>query len=145
MELREYFKKILLDFLMIQAGINITIGIIGLLNPSQNVISPTAFFMPFVYAFFCTLSSLVTYSSKEISARKMLFRKIIQFILIELTVIFITYSADALADKTMFTAVLVSVFIIYLLVNLVDYFFSKTQADKMNQKLRDINQMKNSD
>lgn len=145
MELKEFLKKIVWVFLMIQAGITIAIGVVGLFTHIPNTLSPVAFFMPFVYAFFCTLVSLVTYSSKELSVRSLLIRKTIQFILIEATVLFITYSVKALVNRFMVIAVALSVFIIFVLLNLIDYFLSKAQADKMTEKLRLADQFRNAD
>lgn len=145
MELKDFIKKLFWSFLMIQAGINIAIGVIGLLSHTSNSLSPAAFFMPFIYAFFCSLVSLVTYSSKELSTRNLVLRKIIQLVLVEAVVLIITYMVEALVSTTMLAAVSVSVFMIFLLINLTDYLLSKAQAEKLTEKLKTVNQVKNAD
>ena len=53
MEFREYLKGRLLDFLLIQAGITLAIGVIGLMGEPEKQIRPLIMFVPFLYAFFC--------------------------------------------------------------------------------------------
>ena len=57
MEFREYLKGRLLDFLLIQAGITLAIGVIGLMGEPEKQIRPLIMFVPFLYAFFCVLVS----------------------------------------------------------------------------------------
>ena len=142
MEFRNSLKKYINDFLMIQAGISLSIGIISLLSPPPAGMDPNMLFMPFVYAFFCTLPSLIVYSKKELSIRQMAVRKIIQFLLIELTVILISYVIGALQNPFMCTAIIIAVAVVYLLVNCFSYLISKSDANAMTQKIRHIKEQK---
>lgn len=65
MEFRIIFKKCIIDFLMIQAGITLAMGVICCINPPSAGISPYLLFMPFVYAFFCILPSFIIYSKRN--------------------------------------------------------------------------------
>lgn len=134
----DFFKKYMTDFLLIQAGITLAMGMIGCIAPPEEGLDHHILFMPFVYAAFCLLPSVVTYSSKELNIRQMVFRKIIQFLLIELVVLLISYLAGALFSTFMFMAIMLAVAVIYAAVNWIDYVVEKSASAAMTQKLQHI-------
>lgn len=142
MEFRSILKKYINDFLMIQAGVTLTIGIISCIRPLQTGVNRYMFFMPFIYAFFCTLPSLVVCSKKELSLKQMITRKIIQFVLIELIVFLISYVMGPLRDIFMSVAIIVAVAVVYAIVNCLDYLIAKSDAKAMTKKLLQIKEGK---
>ena len=142
MAFRNTVKKYIYDFLMIQAGITLSIGVISRISPPPAGMDPDILFMPFVYAFFCTLPSLVVYSRKELSIKQMAVRKVIQFLLIELTVILISYVIGALQTPLIRSAIIIAVAVVYLLVNYFSYLISKSDANAMTQKIQHIKKQK---
>ncbi len=86
--------------------------VVILLQPPQMGVDRFMFFMPFIYAFFCTLPSLVVYSKKELSLKQMVIRKIIQFVLIELIVFLISYVMGPLRDIFMSVAMIAAVAVV---------------------------------
>lgn len=136
MELKSILKKCMLDFLVIQAGITLAMGIIGCINPPSYGVSHYLFFMPFVYAFFCVIPSVVVYSSKELSIKQMLVRKAIHFVLIELIVMLISYKTGVLASTFMRIAIPLSAAAVYIMVNVLEYLFCKLEADTMTKKIQ---------
>lgn len=135
MEWKEFFKKCTIDFLLIQSGITLAIGIIGCIIPSPEGISPYVFFMPFVYAFFCILPSFVVYSPKELDIRQIIVRKIIQFVLTEAVVLLISCIAGSLNDAFTLIAIASAAAVIFVGVNLLECLISKISADQMTQKI----------
>ena len=138
MDIRSILKKCMLDFLIIQAGITLTIGIIICIHPPSYRVTYEMFFMPFVYAFFCVIPSLILYPVKEPGVRQMLVRKVIHFVLVELIVIVISAKTGILDDTFMCVAIPLSATAIYLIVNVLTYFFYKTEADTMIKKIQHI-------
>lgn len=138
MELKSVLKKCILDFLMIQAGITLAIGVIGCIKTPELGVTHYSFFMPFVYAFFCVIPSLVIYSAKELSIKQMLVRKIIQFFLIELIVMLVSYMIGTLNNTFICKAILLAVAVVYIIVNVFEYLFCKSEADTMTKKLQHI-------
>ena len=63
MDRKEFLKNRLIDFFMIQTGISVAVALIGSMYAPDYTLPYGAFLMPSVYAFFCTLPTLVTYSS----------------------------------------------------------------------------------
>lgn len=138
MEFREFFKKCVIDFLLIQAGITLSIGVIGCTSPSADRPDYSILFLPFVYALFCLLPSFVVYSSKELSPKQMVFRKIFQFLLIEAVVLLVSYIAGALISKSLCITIMLTVAIIYAAVNLIDYYMEITDSAAMTKKIQQL-------
>lgn len=145
MELRNVLKKCMINFLMIQAGITLSIGIISCINPPTSGVNHYVFFMPFVYAFFCILPSFVTYSRKELSIKQMAMRKVIQFLLIELVVMLISYIMGPLRDTFMSLSIMVAVAVVYAAVTFFGYLISKSDADAMTRKIQRIKEQEQED
>ena len=138
MELKSILKKCMIDFLMIQAGITFTIGVIGCIKTPALGVTHYSFFMPFVYAFFCVIPSLVIYSAKELSIKQMLIRKAIQFLLIEFIVMLVSYIIGTLNNTFICIAILLAVIVVYIVVNVLEYLFCKSAADAMTKKIQHI-------
>ena len=138
MELKSILKKCMIDFLMIQAGITFTIGVIGCIKTPALGVTHYSFFMPFVYAFFCVIPSLVIYSAKELSIKQMLIRKAIQFLLIEFIVMLVSYIIGTLNNTFICIAILLAVIAVYIAVNVLEYLFCKSVADAMTKKIQHI-------
>lgn len=136
MELRSILKKCMLDFFLIQAGITFAIGVIEYIGSPASGAAQYIFFMPFVYAFFCVIPSVVVYSSKELSIKQMLVRKAIHFVLIELIVMLISYKTGVLASTFMRIAIPLSAAAVYIMVNVLEYLFCKLEADTMTKKIQ---------
>lgn len=138
MDIKNFWKSKLMDFLMIQAGITFGIGIIGCINPPHNGVSHYILFMPFIYAFFCVMISCVTYSPKELSIKAMFVRKMIQFILIEVVVLIISDIASSSLESSMVVSIMIAVAVIYVAVNYIDYRIAKNATDEMTRKIKEL-------
>lgn len=134
MDLREFLKHRLLDFLLIQAGITLAMGVIGCVTRPAGL-PHTILFMPFVYAFFCTLPGFVTYSARELSIRAMAFRKVLEFLLDEAAALAVAYFTGVLVNGVLTAAIAVSVLVIFLLVDWIGYLASRADAEAMTRKL----------
>ncbi|MFQ8583906.1 MAG: hypothetical protein ACLSA6_15950 [Holdemania massiliensis] len=108
MEFKEFLKARLLDFLLIQAGITLVIGLLGWLLQPTVKLGPMILFVPFVYAFFCVLVSFGTYSKHELSVRAMAGRKVIQFGLIEVVVVLVSYAFEPSLERSMAAVIMLS-------------------------------------
>lgn len=138
MEFKRFLKNRAIVFLLVQAGITLSIGIIGCISPTPRGISPYGFFMPFIYAFFCVLISFVTYSPRELSIKQTMVRNVIDFVLVELAVIVISYMAGALVSTFMLVAVTLAAAVVFTAVGLINYYILKKDADAMTRKIRRI-------
>lgn len=138
MELKSILKKCMMDFLMIQAGITLSIGVIGCIKTPTVGVTPYSFFIPFVYAFFCVIPSFVIYSANELSIKQMLVRKVIQFLLIEFIVMSVSYMMGTLNNTFICIAILLAVVVVYIVINVLEYLFCKSETDAMTKKIQYI-------
>ncbi len=145
MELRSILKKCMIDFLMIQAGITLAIGVIGCIKTPALGVTHYSFFMPFVYAFFCVIPSFVIYSAKELSIKQMLIRKAIQFLLIEFIVMLVSYIIGTLNNTFICIAIFLAVIVVYIVVNFFEYLFCKSEADTMTKRIQHIREKEQDD
>lgn len=138
MEFRAMLKKMLKDFLLIQAGIAISMGILGSINSPAYKPGYSIMFAPFIYAFFCVLPTVVTYSAKEPGIKEMAVRKAIEFILVEAVVLTVSYLGGAFEDAQMLTSIVVASAVIYAAVTFIDYLISKSTADELTEKIKEL-------
>jgi len=96
-----------------------------------------AFGTPLRYAAFGTLPNLVMYSKRELTMKQFLIRKIIQLILVEVIVIAVALPIEMFeGGKTeIVLALAFSVFVIYLLTHLIDWFQNCAAAKQMTEEL----------
>lgn len=96
-----------------------------------------AFLAPLIYGFAGTIPSIVTYSRKELSVKQLLFRKVIQLLLIEVSVLFVMFYGSPVfyQQPKIVISVAVSVLIIYVIIDLVEIFQNHLEAKKMTEEL----------
>ena len=114
MEFKEFLKARLLDFLLIQAGITLVIGLLGWLLQPTVKLGPMILFVPFVYAFFCVLVSFVTYSKHELSVRAM----------------------EPSLERSMAAVIMLSAAVICAIVQGIDYLIARRTANELTAELR---------
>lgn len=68
----------------------------------------------------------------------MVFRKILQFLLIEAVVLLVSYIAGAFINDSLCVTILLTVAIIYAAVNLIDYYMEKNDSAEMTKKIQQI-------
>ena len=136
MEFKEFLKARLLDFLLIQAGITLVIGLLGWLLQPTVKLGPMILFVPFVYAFFCVLVSFVTYSKHELSVGAMAGRKVIQFGLIEVVVVLVSYAFEPSLERSMAAVIMLSAAVICAIVQGIDYLIARRTANELTAELR---------
>ena len=95
-----------------------------------------AFGEPLIYAAYGTLPNLVMYARKELTVKQFLIRKVIQLILVEVIVIAVALPIEMIeAGKAEVVSLAFSVFVIYLLTHLIDWFQNCAAAKQMTEEL----------
>ena len=96
-----------------------------------------SFSAPLIYAAYATLPNIIMYSKKELSVKAYLFRKSLQFVLIEIIVFIIAFpdrSICAQRPEIVITLAL-SVLVIFVLTHLYDFFKNLVSAKRMTAEL----------
>ncbi len=138
MSIKEFLERQLSNMLMIQAGVGLAMGVLGSIYEPEARFGCKAFFAPLIYAFFCTLPGIVGYSAKELTMKQMLIRELINFLLVELTMLSLLYVQGALKSVDRALALAVAVLAVYLVTLLAGWLRDGRVAQDMNEQLKKI-------
>ena len=138
------FKRFLIDklilFFMLTTLILFAIFFIGSAFDADARFGYDAILAPVEYAFLCVLPTFVTYSRRELKPKELLFRIVLEFLLIEAIVLGAAFHS-ALMDTTRISVVLTiagSVLVIFLLVHIFAWLMDSIESMKMNQALAQL-------
>lgn len=112
-------------------------AIMGAILAPDQTFGYDAFLSPLICGLAGTLPTVVTYSSKELSVKQLLFRKVIQLLLIEASVLFVMFygAAESFKQPKIIISVAVSIIIIYIIIDLIELFQDHLSAKKMTEEL----------
>lgn len=136
MSKKDFAKKILMKFFIIVTLINVAMFILGLLYDRNRSFGYEAFIFPIIYGIMSIIPMLVTYSKRELSIRTMIIRKIIQLILLELSLISFVIINGVFETKVIIPLAL-SVLIIGLLVYIITWMLDNNEAQRLSLKLEE--------
>ena len=138
------FKRFLIDklilFFMLTTLILFAIFFIGSAFDADARFGYDAILAPVEYAFLCVLPTFVNYSRRELKPKELLFRIVLEFLLIEAIVLGAAFHS-ALMDTTRISVVLTiagSVLVIFLLVHIFAWLMDSIESMKMNQALAQL-------
>ena len=142
------FKEFLLMHLQIYCVLvtliyaaSLVIGIIYV--PEQNI-KYYQLAGPFVTAALCVLPTFITYFKNEPTLKQYIIRHIIQFVMIEAIVLFIT-QPPADTDKTLFRVIIGAVvFVVYMLVKLIVWLQKYRQSRQLTEQLKQFQKIHDS-
>lgn len=133
-----FVKKTLMDYFIAVFGITIAIAVLGLQLDPDTTFGYDAYFSPIIIGAIAMLPSIVLYSPRELSFRHMLVRKLIHFILLELTLLCFGYYAKLLKDVTMALSFALSVFLVYILIIGARWLIDSKAAGEINEGLEEL-------
>ncbi|MCM1192805.1 MAG: hypothetical protein NC123_13075 [Butyrivibrio sp.] len=131
MSLKEILYKSLIIYFVLVTCITAGIAILGSVLEPDASFGYSAFVSPFIFAALGVIPNMLMYSSKELSDKQIILRKIIQFAVIEAEVVGVCImSPEIHTEKAGVVAgVMLSVLVIFILVHLIliinDYFSAK--------------------
>ena len=134
-------KEFVIDFIRtyfsVVALINVAILIMGLQIAPDSRFGYDAFAAPLIYGAAGTLPNIVMYSKRELKVKELLVRKIVQFILIEVLVLFAAFynKTDLVKRPEIIIPVAISIFVIYVIAGLVDWIQNSVSAKQMTAEL----------
>ncbi len=138
MSFKAFLKKCLMEYFVITTCVTAAIAILGqALDPTARF-GYEAYWSPLTFGFVGLIPSFITYSRKELSFQQALLRKAIHVVVLEVTLVafgFWVGILHAFSDTSLF---MLSVFIIYLAVNLISWQFDKKDAGEINKTLKSL-------
>ena len=119
--------------------ITILLFVVGMLFDSGRTFGYEAYFSPLFYAFVSVIPVFIFHSDKELSMKCFVIRNVIQALIIEVVILLIVFKAPNIPSDRMaiVISIAVGVLIIYLLTMVVEYIFELTQANEMNDYLKE--------
>lgn len=136
MSFNDFFKKCLMDFFIIVTCISVVIGIIGLIYEPNRTFGYEAFFSPLIFGAISILPSFVTYSKKELTIKQMVFRNLLQLLILECLILITGYLLGIMKDERILISVGISVIIVYIIVQLISWIIDSKTAAILNKNLK---------
>ena len=144
MSLKEILYRSFMTYFILVTCITAGIMILGLAFDPDARFGYDAFISPFIFAALGVIPNLFMYSSKELSDKQIILRKIIQFAVIEAEVVGMCIISPVIHTKKIevITGVIISVFVIFILANFIsimnNYFSAKQLTKELMQFQKNI-------
>lgn len=134
---KELIRDMLSTYFMLATMISFAMMILGTKYVPDANFGYEAFRMPLIYAAYATLPNLVMYAKKELNMRQLLFRKILQLLLIEIIVLKIAIPRKIYESGEFEIVIVLAIGIvcIFLLTHFIEWFMNMLQARKMTDDL----------
>ncbi|MEA4969800.1 MAG: DUF3021 family protein [Candidatus Pelethousia sp.] len=138
MSFKAFLKKCLMEYFIITTCVTAAIGVLGLSVDPTAKLGYEAYFSPLLFGLVSLAPSFVTYSRKELSFRQTLVRKVLHVIVLEATLLAFGFWAGTLHDAAAAFSFGLTVFIVYLAVNLISWQIDKKDASEINKTLKSL-------
>ncbi|MCM1538061.1 MAG: hypothetical protein NC254_06655 [bacterium] len=139
MSLKEILYRSLMIYFILVTCITAGMAILGSVFDPDAEFGYSAFVSPFIFAALGVIPNLLMYSSKELSDRQIILRKIIQFAVIEAEVAGVCIISPIIHTEKaeVIIGVMISVLVIFILVHLIiimnNYFSAKQLTKELMQ------------
>lgn len=127
---------------MLVTMISVVMALLGMTFFPNAKFGYEAFKTPLFFAALGTLPNIIMYSQKELTIKQLLIRKIIQLILVEIIAISIAIPAElnTLNKDKVILSLAISIFIIYILTHIIEWFQNRAVAKQMTEELLNFQQ-----
>ncbi len=135
---KEFILDCIRTFFTVVTLINIAMFLLGLYFIPEQRFGYEVFIVPVIYGLAGTLPNVVMYSKRELKVGEVIVRKILQLILIEVFVLFVAFFGAG--EQTQIVEIVgstaVSIFVIYIIANLLDWLQNSLAAKQMTEELK---------
>ncbi len=144
MSLKEILYRSLMIYFILVTCITAGIAILGTVFDPDARFGYSAFVSPFIFAALGVIPNLLMYSSKELSDKQMILRKMIQLAVIEaeVSVVCIISPLIHTEKNEVMIGVMISVLVIFILVHLIsivnNYFSAKQLTKELMQFQKNV-------
>lgn len=137
MKNKNAWKKMISDYIIVQAEFALSIGIIGSIFAGNEPISYTYFFLPAFLGLICMLPCVITYFKEDMTIRQIMVQRVVEFIVLEIVIIAIVhYIVGDTLGTAGYIAMFFSILFFDVLSYLLSYLLERKEADAINEKLR---------
>lgn len=142
MSFKAFLKKCLMDFFIIATCVTAAMAILGASIAPTARFGYEAYFSPLIFGLVSLIPSFVNYSRKELSLKQALIRKVLHFIALEVTLITFSYLTGLITGINEVFSFAVTVFIVYLAVNLISWWLDRKEAGEINKMIKALQDKK---
>lgn len=130
-------KQMIVDYILIQAETALAIGIIGSIFAGDQKITYHYFFLPAILGLICMVPCLITYFKEDMTIRQIIIQRVVEWIVLEVTIIAAVYYIVGDAPGTAgYIAIVFSILFCDIATYAASFFLEKREADIVNEKLR---------
>ena len=131
--MKEIMKRLLEVFLICHFVISMGIGIAGSIIKQGIVLTYEDLFEPAIMALLCTVPTLLTIRTDELSIKQLVFRKIIQIFIVEWIILAMIYfGMNGFQSEGEFLIVFIMVLFVFAGISLLDWVSSYLEAKELN-------------
>ena len=137
MQKSNVLKRILFDYIMVQAEITLSMALIGTIFVKDIQISYSYFFLPFLLAALCMLPCLIIYLNESLTIRQVMIQRTIQLIVLEAVVMgFVYFLAKDVPGVLGYVVIALSVIVIDVGTYLLEWYYEREEAQQLNEILK---------
>lgn len=138
MSFKDFLKRCLMQYCIITTCVTAAIAVLGQsLDPSAKF-GYEAYFSPLIFGLISLVPSFAVYSRKELSFRQALMRKLLHFFLLEAMLVGFGLWSGILVNAVDACFFGLTVFIVYVVVNLIEWQIDKKDAKEINKTLKSL-------
>lgn len=144
MKTKKIFSDFIIPFCVVTTCINLLEGVLGCLMMPDIQFGFEAYFSPLLFGLLSTLIIGITQPSKELSIKQMIFRDILQLLLIELMVFGINFLFGQTFEPKSGIVLALGIAVIFFLVYAILWHNDKRSAIQFNKDLKIYQEKQNS-
>lgn len=138
MNFKEYMKKSLKTYFIVVTAVTVAIPVLGMNFDPEATFGYEAYFSPLIFGAVALLPSLVLYSRRELTLKRMLLRRVLHFITLELTLLLFGYLFGLFDGTEVAISFAFSVFVVYLFTFIVEWVMDSKTAGEINEGLKKL-------
>ncbi len=136
---RNALKRMISDYILIQAEIALSFGIVGSIFAKDVSISFSYFLLPAIIGLLCIIPCIITYVKEDLTVKQIMIQRIVEWIVLEVAFIWIVYKmVGDVPGKLGYVAIFFSILFFDIATYAISYFLEKREADDINKKLEQI-------
>lgn len=136
---KDAFKRMISDYILVQAEIALSLGIIGSIFARDVAISFSYFFLPAILGLICMLPCIITYVKEDLTIKQVIVQRIVEWAVVEIVILWIAYKmVGDVPGKIGYAAIVCSILFFDVSSYGISYFLEKREADVMNKKLEQL-------
>lgn len=133
---KEFIHHMIVSYFTLVTLITVVIFVMGSYFEPEARFGYDAFAAPLIYAACGILPNMVMYAKRELTVKEILVRKVIQFVLIEVIVLFVAfYGSEMRIKEGIVVMVGGSVLIVYVVSHVIDWVLDYMSARRMTEEL----------